>query len=359
MPPRVTTSGPRIRAALLKWFAAHRRDLPWRRTSDPYAVWVSEVMLQQTQVDRVVPFYERFLARFPRVELLAAAAPDEVLSHWSGLGYYSRARNLHAAAKAITGEHGGALPRTVAGLLALPGFGRYTAGAVASIAMGQPVPLVDGNVSRVFARLFTVEGAQGDRARDQLLWRIAEALVMGAAPGDFNQSLMELGATVCTPASPACRDCPVASWCGALAEDRVGELPAAKKPASRKRLALAVAFALRQGTVLLARRPPGGLFGGLWELPSADLAEGGGAALEALLGPGARVGALLAVISRTLTHRDLELHVHAVEMRPKLPGVLGAYVEWKWVEWAGLTGLGISSATEAALAQVRSRPEAP
>lgn len=355
VPPRVDKVGAKVRTALRTWFRAHQRDLPWRRTKDAYAIWVSEVMLQQTQVDRVVPYFEKFVKRFATVEQLAKAPPDDVLSHWSGLGYYSRARNLHQAAKDVVARFQGVMPRDVEQLRSLPGFGRYTAGAVSSIAFDQPAPLVDGNVARVFARLFEIEGAQGDRPRDELMWAIAERLVTGDSPGDFNQSLMELGATVCTPANPSCSKCPVSKWCGALEHERVSELPAPKKPTPRKSLVLAVAFAQRADRVLLAKRVEGGLFGGLWEMPSVELSPTTAnpkAALVTLLGKNAAVGDALGEIERTLTHRDLRLKVFAVELKSKTLAIPAGYTEIRWVNRSEANALGTSSATEAALAQV-------
>src|SRR5690606_21752002 len=213
-----------LRSALLRWFAHAKRPLPWRETSDPYAIWVSEVMLQQTQVSVVRPYSPAFLERFPPVTARAEAPLERVLEAWKGLGYYGRARNLHRAARVIVAEHAGLLPDTLEGLKALPGFGPYTAGAVASIAFGLEAPIVDGNVARVFSRLFELDGLPGDRAREKQLWALAGQLVKGRSPGDLNQSLMELGATVCKPEAPTCPGCPVRAHCGALANGRVHEL---------------------------------------------------------------------------------------------------------------------------------------
>ncbi|HEY1908255.1 MAG TPA: A/G-specific adenine glycosylase, partial [Myxococcaceae bacterium] len=210
-----------LRAALLRWYDAQARDLPWRRTRDPYRIWVSEVMLQQTQVSVVLPYWTAFLARFPDLDSLARASLDDVLAAWRGLGYYARARNLHRAAVAVVERHAGGLPDDVDALRALPGFGRYTVGAVASIAFGKEVPLVDGNVARVLARLAGLEGPTGDAGREKQLWALAEALVQGERPGDWNQALMELGATVCRQEQPTCLLCPVRAHCGALASGRV------------------------------------------------------------------------------------------------------------------------------------------
>ncbi len=340
-----------LRAALLEWFEHSKRDLPWRRTSDPYAIWVSEVMLQQTQVDRVVGYYERFLKALPTVQALAAAAVPEVLSLWRGLGYYSRARNLHKAANEVVERFGGALPIDLDALKSLPGFGRYTAGAVASIAFNQKVPLVDGNVARVFSRLFEVEGAPGEKGREAVLWQTAEVLVEGPRPGDFNQALMELGATVCLPSQPLCLLCPVQRWCLALQKGRVAELPVPKKAAKRKRLELAVAVAQRKGMVLLARRTESGLFGGLWEMPSVEIVAdaNGYSAIRGLLGKRATIGPEMSVIERTLTHRELRLHLYPVVLPAKLREVPGAFAEWAWVKVTETHALGMSSAMEAAL----------
>jgi len=195
-----------VAADVIRWYRDNRRELPWRRTRDPYAVWVSEIMLQQTRVETVVPYWERWMGRFPTVQALAAAPLDDVLAAWAGLGYYSRARNLHAGAREVVTDWGGSVPGRVDALLEIPGIGRYTAGAIASIAFGQPAPLVDGNVARVLARLFAIDEDVKSAAGSARLWALAADLVPAGAAGDFNQGLMELGATVCTPARPRCGD---------------------------------------------------------------------------------------------------------------------------------------------------------
>lgn len=262
-----------LHAALLPWFDAAARPLPWRATRDPYRVWVSEVMLQQTQVDTVLRYYERFLARFPTVEALAAADDEDVRALWSGLGFYRRARNLHAAARRVVAEHGGVVPRDPAALGALPGLGRYTVGAVLSIAHDDALPLVDGNVARVLARLSRVPGDPTAGPALRRLWSIAERLVPLRRPGDWNQALMELGATVCRPTSPRCEACPLAAWCEARAAGEVERFPEprrrAKVVAQRR---AAVCLVRPDGAFLLARRPDDGLLAGLWELPAVDLA---------------------------------------------------------------------------------------
>jgi A/G-specific adenine glycosylase len=310
----------RFKARLLAWYAEARRDLPWRRTRDPYRVWVSETMLQQTRVETVVPYYERFLREFPTVGALAEAPEERVLSLWSGLGYYRRARMLHAAAKQVAAGPGGSVPSDAQGLRALPGVGAYTAGAIASIAFGRPAALVDGNVARVLARLFAIEEDVTGEARARV-WSLAEALVTHPAgePGDFNQALMELGATTCVPRNPRCDACPVRAQCGGLAAGIAADLPlkkAKRPPVPVQWTAIVLASETR---VLLARRRPDVLFGGLWEPPgttSATPAVAGGAApddrVDALAG---RLGCDRAELEpagqvvHVLSHRLLQVEV--------------------------------------------------
>ncbi|TVP72384.1 MAG: A/G-specific adenine glycosylase [Gemmatimonadales bacterium] len=259
-----------IRRALLAFFDEERRSLPWRGSEDPYPIWVSEVMSQQTRMGTVVPYYRAWMAQFPDVESLAEASEEEVLRAWQGLGYYSRARNLHRAARLVVREHGGELPRTVEGLRGLPGVGPYTAGAVASIALGEPVPAVDGNVRRVLARLLD----DPDPTPRELERRAAE-LVDPERPGDFNQGLMELGSRVCTPRSPDCGVCPVSVHCLALARGTREERPRPRKRKAVPHLVEAVAVLRRRedGAILLRRRPPEGLLGGMWECPGIEVAR--------------------------------------------------------------------------------------
>jgi A/G-specific adenine glycosylase len=227
-----TTSGPsaeRVRRRLLDWYGRSRRDLPWRRVRDPYAIWVSEVMLQQTRVATVIPYYERFLARFPTLTALARAEESEVLAAWQGLGYYRRARALHRGARAVAADHGGSLPRDLEGLRAIPGIGPYTAGAIASIAFDTPAPVVDGNVTRVLCRLYALGGDPAKNPLRAELWRRAAQLVPAARASDFNQALMELGATVCTPRAPRCDECPLRRACLARSHGSAEALPEKKR----------------------------------------------------------------------------------------------------------------------------------
>jgi A/G-specific adenine glycosylase len=258
-----------MRRALLGWYDRAARDLPWRRTRDPYAIWVSEAMLQQTTVDTVVPYYERFLSRYPDAASLALADEDALLAVWSGLGYYRRARLLKAGAGRIVVEHGGRVPSRLEEIRALPGVGRYTAGAIASIAFGVMTPVVDGNVVRVLSRLFAIppNPRSSETAAREEIWRLADGLVPAPRPGDWNQALMELGATVCRPARPACGACPVARDCAALAEGDPTRYPSPKKRPDVVRASAALVVIERGGRILLVRRPGTEILGGLWELP--------------------------------------------------------------------------------------------
>jgi A/G-specific adenine glycosylase len=304
-------------AALLKWYRATARDLPWRRTRDPYLIWLSEVMLQQTQVRTVVPYFERFVAALPTVEALATAAADTVMKLWEGLGYYARARHLYAAAQDIVTERGGRWPRTAAEWQELPGVGRYTAAAIASIAHGERVAVVDGNVQRVLARLHRVKTPIDGAATAARLWQWADELLAPAAPGDFNQALMELGARVCTPRRPRCAECPVARWCAALTAGDAARLPVKARRTPARAVFAAAAWVERRGRLLLVRRPARGLLGGLWELPTTMPAETSDeAALRAALAARLRdlgiestVGGHRATIEHGFTHRRLTLHL--------------------------------------------------
>lgn len=245
-----------FRTRLLAWYDSNARDLPWRQDHDPYRVWVSEIMLQQTRVAAVIDHYHEFLRRFPTVQKLAAARQSSVLAAWSGLGYYRRARMLHAAARVIVRDRGGHFPKTATEWRELPGIGRYTAAAIASIAFGEPVAVVDGNVERVLER------TTGERFAGESFWRAAEDLLDRQRPGDFNQALMELGATVCTPRAPTCLTCPVRELCATR-----GELPNAPAVPQRK-CDIHCALQRRNGSVLVVRRPPdASLMPGMWELP--------------------------------------------------------------------------------------------
>lgn len=345
----------RLRGALLRWYRRERRDLPWRRTRDPYRIWISEAMLQQTRVETVIPYYERFLERFPDVGALAAAEMDDVLERWQGLGYYSRARNLKRAAEQIVAEGSGELPASAAELRRLPGVGRYTAGAVASIAFDRPEPIVDGNVARVLSRIHGLREDVKSSAGRARLWEEAERLVRGRAPGDLNQALMELGATLCTPRAPACPRCPVRRACLARAGGDPEALPRnATRPKVREVSAVA-ALVTRRGRTLAVRRPEGGLLGGLWDLPGDALAPrerpapGLRRALRERVGLDVGRATRLGTVGHVFTHRRLALHVYRCEApsgRVRLDGFEGH----RWVTGAGLGNLPVGKLTRKALA---------
>jgi A/G-specific adenine glycosylase len=305
----------RIRKPLLRWYDANRRDLPWRQTRDPYAIWISEAMLQQTRVETVIPYWHHFLEVFPDVESLARAEIDEIYSVWTGLGYYSRARNLKAAAETIVAEHAGRLPDTAEDLLTLKGIGRYTAGAVASIAFDREEPLVDGNVIRVFTRLLGIRKDSRSKPVVDLLWERAEELVRGERPGDLNQALMELGATICTPRSPGCLACPIRRHCDAHARGDAEALPI-KAPRTKQRPMRAVAAWIeRGGRILAVKRPEEGLMAGLWELPGGEVEAGEEGAprlkeiLEERVGLRIECAEPVGTVEHLFTHRRLRLEI--------------------------------------------------
>lgn len=263
---------PALRRRLLAWFHSHKRSLPWRASRDPYRIWISEIMLQQTRVAAVLPYYQRFLARFPTVRALARAPESSVLEAWAGLGYYSRARNLHRAAKEIVRLHSGKFPRAHVAALALPGVGRYTAAAVLSIAYGASLAVLDGNVARVLARLGAVRGDLRQPARWRLLEAAAQRLLASRSPADWNQAMMELGATVCTPRAPSCPECPVARFCRARALGLQDSIPAKrdKRPPEDVRLAAAVLLDAHRRTLLIQPANGAGeaLFSRMWQFPA-------------------------------------------------------------------------------------------
>jgi len=261
-----------VRSKLLRWYHAAKRDLPWRRTLDPYRIWLSEIMLQQTTVKVVERRWPVFLDRFPDLDGLARASEEEVLAAWSGLGYYSRARALHRAARIVADEHEGRVPSDPAAFRSLPGVGAYTAGAVLSIAFGRREPLVDGNAARVLGRLFCVQGDASTAPVKSKLWDLARGLLPRKDPGDFNQALMELGALVCTPRDPACEECPLKRDCLALARGLVQAIPRPRVRAAPERVVLAAALVKRRGRILLVRRSPGErLLKGMWLFPGGEV----------------------------------------------------------------------------------------
>ncbi len=328
----------------MDWYESRKRDLPWRRTRDPYAIWVSEVMLQQTQVKTVLGYYERWMARFPSVKALAAAEDADVLHAWQGLGYYSRARRLLAGARAVAERHAGRLPRDVEALLALPGIGPYSAGAIASIAFGLPEPIVDGNVVRVLCRLFALKGDPAKAPLKQKLWGLARELLPADQPSEFNQSLMELGATICTPTSPRCPECPVAKQCQALAQGLERELPQLAKRKAPTEVATAAAYVRRGDAVLLRQLPADAArWAGLWVLPFVELSRTEKAPVGALralseIGVAAAAGATLRETRHTITRFRIALSIVECKLA-KAPGKRAAFFTRGQVEQLALPSI--------------------
>ncbi|MBI4584099.1 MAG: A/G-specific adenine glycosylase [Planctomycetes bacterium] len=333
---------------LLAWYEVHRRDLPWRRDPTPYRVWVSEVMLQQTQVDTVIPYYQRFLSRFPELADLARARLEEVLPLWSGLGYYRRARDLHAAARKISSEHGGQFPRDRDQVLALPGIGPYTAGAVLSLAFNLPEPVLDGNVERVLTRLLALPGNPRQSANVRRLREEARGLIPAGRAGDFNQALMELGALICLPLGPRCLDCPLAGLCRARRRGQPERFPE-KKPAKKTvPVSLAVLVIERDGKLLLENRPPaleGGqpaYLRGLWNFPALEVEDPEqppyqlSEAIRARWGAAIRISCRLGSARHSITFRKITLHVwrgevdgHPSPASKTRPGRV-PHLAWRW-----------------------------
>ncbi|HEX4894914.1 MAG TPA: A/G-specific adenine glycosylase [Solimonas sp.] len=340
LPDRIPLMSEDFAGRVLGWFDMHgRHDLPWQHPREPYRVWLSEIMLQQTQVATVIPYFQRFLARFPDLRSLAEAPIDDVLAHWAGLGYYARARNLHRCAQALMAQHGGEFPRSSAAVMALPGIGRSTAGAILSQAFGDRHPILDGNVRRVFARHAAISGWPGEPAVQRQLWALAEARLPTDRLADYSQGLMDLGATLCTSRRPACERCPVAADCQARIQNTVTRYPAAKPRRERpRRRAHLLLLRNRAGELLLERRPPTGIWGGLWcppllaeELSPSDWVQSRQLRTDATTE--------MPVVHHAFTHFDLELL--PLEMQVSMDSGLADPGHWRWVETAGLHQLGL------------------
>src|SRR6266498_3452137 len=262
----------RLSSRLLNWYRLHKRTLPWRGHPDPYAVWVSEIMLQQTRVEAVIPYFEKWMQKFPTIHALAEASERDVLNAWEGLGYYSRARNLHKAVKIIVDRYEGQLPRDLDQLRGLPGIGRYTLGAISSIAFGMNIPALDGNIKRVYARVFDVAEPVDSPKGEKLLWELAERYLPKNDAGDYNQALMDLGATICVPKNPRCLICPLMKLCQARIHGTQNERPVKLPKKEVPHHIHAAGVIVKKGRVLLARRPSQGLLGGMWEFPNGRVA---------------------------------------------------------------------------------------
>jgi A/G-specific adenine glycosylase len=293
---------------LVRWQKHHgRHDLPWQNTRDPYRIWVSEIMLQQTQVAAVIPYFERFIGRFPDVKSLARASTDAVMRRWAGLGYYSRARNLHAAAKIVAGKYAGRFPGTAAEIEALPGIGRSTAAAIAVFAYGERSAILDGNVKRVLCRAFGIDGSPTEKNVESELWRFAESLLPKTGIESYTQGLMDLGATLCTRTKPACDACPLRADCVAHRDARTAELPArrARKPVPAKSTAMLIL--IHRGNILLEQRPPSGVWGGLWSLPESPLNSDWKALCASQFGLEIAAPIHLAPFKHSFTHFTLDI----------------------------------------------------
>ncbi len=343
-------------ARLLAWYTAHKRDLPWRRDAhDPYRVWVSETLLQQTQVATVIPYYERFLARFPTVQSLASAPLDDVLKTWEGAGYYARARHLHRAAQEIVARFNGRVPSTVEELVSLPGVGRYTAGAVASIAFNRDAPVVDGNVSRVLCRYFKIESELQSGVTRDLLWELVAQLLPSGSAGDFNQALMELGARVCTPRKPNCTVCPIKRSCRARRVGRQEELPVKRKKKPLPHHHIAVGVVRKRGKILIARRKDAAMLGGLWEFPGGhrekreSLKACVAREVREELGIEIAVGDKIAEVEHAYSHFTITLHAFHCEWISGRPRALGC-AAYKWVAPRELTRYAFPAANRKVIA---------
>ncbi|MEO5802819.1 MAG: A/G-specific adenine glycosylase [Verrucomicrobiota bacterium] len=325
--------------ALLKWFSQNARDLPWRKTRDPYAIWVSEIMLQQTQVKTVIPFWERWMRELPTIQTLAKAKPENVLKLWEGLGYYTRARNLQSAAKMIYEKHSGKFPETFDDILALPGIGRYTAGAICSIAFNQPKPILDGNVIRVLTRVFGIRGNPRGKETNAQLWGLAEQLVSNSklSCSSLNQSLMELGALICTPRQPKCFICPLRKSCVAFKENLIEQLPNLEKRVSSTNRRFTAFVVENEARFLVQQRPAKVVNARLWEFPNVEITNGETFPANKVFEV-ASDASPLCTIKHSITHYRITMEVFRAELRSKEIPV------GKWLRVSELRKLAFSSA---------------
>jgi A/G-specific adenine glycosylase len=346
-----------LRQRLLRWYRWHQRDLPWRKTHDPYKIWVSEIMLQQTQVSSVIPYYQRFLAVLPTTASLAKAPLQKVLKLWEGAGYYARARNLHRAARMVMKEYNGEIPSDPDLLQMLPGIGRSTAGAIASLAFGRRAPILDGNARRVLCRLFGILENPRGPAVERELWRLSEACLPDRRIDQFNQALMDLGATVCMPAKPSCLLCPVRGICRAYRLGIQEKVPVRIQRPPLPHHQAAAAVILRSEKLLIGRRPSDGLLGGLWGLPEIQAKNGASTDKEAHRGfenlTGLKLQAIKAFepVTHTFTHLRMTFYPVLYQCQG---GQLREDRPWRWANRSTLSGFPISVATRKILSQVLS-----
>ncbi len=364
IPELLTPVTTRFPKALLKWYSTNRRDLPWRESRNPYHILVSEIMLQQTQVDTVIPYYHRFLETFPSFETLAKAPLDKVLKLWEGLGYYSRARNLHALAKAVVKQHHGKLPNDVAALRELPGIGPYTAGAIMSIAFNKDFAVLDGNVQRVLARHYGWTHDLKTSDSQKKLWETAESLVPKGEAGDYNQAVMDLGATICTPKNALCDDCPVVSDCVANKRNLTDQIPLRRKTKTIPHYPIGAGVIWKGKQLLISQRPLEGLLGGLWEFPGGKQNPGESLPqcvqreIEEELGIQVEVGAKLAKVDHAYSHFKITLHAYTCHYLSGTPQALGCKT-WRWITPTELKKFAFPAANQPIIEKLLSKGPKP
>lgn len=347
--------------ALLSWYDVYKRDLPWRKTQDPYRIWISEMMLQQTQVSTVLGYYRRFLKAFPTVRKLAASSEQHVLKLWEGLGYYTRARNMRKAAQIIVARHAGRIPSEAEALAQLPGIGPYTQGAILSIAFQKPVPLLDGNVTRVLCRVYGIRKRPDTPAVKEKLWELARRLVPKKRPGDFNQSLMELGATLCTKRNPNCSACPLSGLCTARRLGLEEQIPIPVRRARVKKARALIALIQKGNKMLVRKRPSEGLLGGLWEFPQIILRKRStrnelAMALKRELGPGISIGPSAGTLYHRFTHLDLRMDCYVCQTNGAL-AIKPGRSHLRWLTLGQLSRIPLSRAHQKIAASLRGHTE--
>lgn len=342
--------------AVLDWFEVHgRKDLPWQQDPTPYRVWVSEIMLQQTQVAVVIPYYERFMQRFPDVETLAMASQDDVLAHWAGLGYYSRARNLHRTARLVTENHGGIFPEAIEAIEALPGIGRSTAGAILSLSNNLPHPILDGNVKRVLARYFAIEGWPGTGSVLKLLWHLSEQLTPADRTVHYNQAMMDLGATLCTRSKPGCGQCPLQADCEAHALGRQSDFPG-RKPKKKLPEKTTCMLLIRNpdGEILLEKRPQSGIWAGLWSFPEQNPEEPVEEGCRQLVGDEPVTSIALPSRRHTFSHYHLDIHPQLVTINNPARGVMDSD-RHVWYKPDQIKSLGVAAPVARLLREIEEK----
>ncbi|NOU35198.1 MAG: A/G-specific adenine glycosylase [Kiritimatiellaceae bacterium] len=361
-PPKIASLQKAVKLCLLPWFETNARDLPWRRNRTPYRVWVSEIMLQQTRVDTVIPYYRRWMKAFPSWKALACAPQSDVLKCWEGLGYYSRARNLHAAAKIISDEFGGKIPSSVADLKKLPGIGAYTAAAISSLAFNEDAAVVDGNVVRVLSRLFVFGGDTRSTAGKKQMQVWADGLLVKGRAGQFNEAMMELGALVCLPKNPKCPECPLSKSCAAFAGGAPDKFPVMRKKKKVPHIVVGAAVAAnRKGEVLIAQRKQDDMLGGLWEFPGGKqepdetIQECVARELSEELGIKTAVGEHLMTVKHAYSHFTMTMHVHRAKIISGRPRPIHC-ADYDWVKVPDLGNFAWSKADLQVVEKLQGRP---